>query len=724
MSRFGHLVSCALFASICTVSFGNINPIGARGYFQDSLHQKVNPADHTWKLMPKFKQFERLIHASRSLVDLGVQSIRWNGDGTEFSFYLHGKLKKCDARTHQVRDANTAFPVLNMTKSRPFPSRAEQHINEYSLNGKLRAQYRDGNVVLIHRKTDKEVQVTTEGGKNRIKYGSACWAYGEELNVKNAMWFSPDSKFLAFYRMDESKVPDYYLAFNQLQNQDTLDKTAYPIVGAHNPKASLLIYNIKTKKTVEVDSSKGDPSLAEYLFEVHWSPNGHQLLFYRENRSENHLQLCTADPETGNIHVVLDEHRTDGWIDTNRYSNLHPHFFKNGKDFLWISDRTGYRNIYLGNLDGRPLKQLTHLHADVEKIVLIDENDGYIFYTARNGERPTLLQLNRVKVNGTSNKRLTDPSLSHECFVAPIKGDFVDIAQSLTSPPVANLCNSSGKVVAELSKADLSKMESLNVRPQQPFTALAADGKTILYGRLGFPSDFDPHKQYPMIVDMYGGPESGGQTETFSPSSAICEFGFITMTVDCRGSAGRGRAFMCSVYHQLGKLEIDDCATVVKELCNKYPYINAKRVGIEGTSYGGYFAALSILRHPNTYRASCASSPVTDFRLYDSIYTERYMGLPGSSENESGYKAGSCMTYAKNLKGYLLLYFGTADNNVHPANTLRLTQSLDKAQKRYSILVGPDQGHSMMPFAKMMEYFIQHLIISFYDTDAKNRKAI
>lgn len=674
----------------------------------------MNPADATLSTMPRFDRYQKLTNSFYSLINRGITRVDWNDTGTAFTYFDENrKLMQYDVASKTSKTATKSFGESTKTRfNRQAPGRGEQYSIVYSENGKFKAQSRAGNVVLIDAKTDAEIPLTTDGGQaTRIKYGTASWVYGEELGVKEAMWFSPDSKFLGFYQFDERPVKDYYIGYNQLKDQDTLNTEAYPIPGAGNPLATLLIYDLKSKKTIKVDSNFVDPTLGEYVFEVHWSPQGKELLFYRSNRLQNTVELCAANPESGACRVVLKESRIDGWVDTNRYSNLHYRFLKDKTHFLWISDSSGFRNLYLGNLDGSPLVPLTHLDNDVESIAQVDETSNWVYFNARNGDNPYQMQLNRVHLDGTGEQLLTDPSLSHACSVAPAGGDFVDFSQSLSTPPVTNLCAEDGKVISQLSKADVDAMVKIGVKPQVGFTVLAADGKTVLYGKLGFPSDFDPNKKYPMIVNMYGGPESGGATESYDPSPAVCEFGFVSMTVDGRGSSGRGRAFMCSVYRKLGQYEIDDCAATVKELCAKYSYLNAARVGIQGTSYGGYFSALSLIRYPDVYRAACSSSPVTDFRLYDSIYTERYMGLPTADDNLSGYEAGSCIELANNLKGYLQIYYGSSDNNVHNVNTLRLIQKLDDLGKRYTLLVGPDQGHSQMSEKKMWEYFITHLIL-------------
>lgn len=681
----------------------------------NSVGAQQLPAQAPFSAMPRHSQYQKVLDSLGKLRQASVYDIQWDKDGKAFTYRTEQGLFKFEFATGQSQSTDKAF---DSTKRRfPFqrqaPGRGRQYGEAFSANGKWKAESQNGNVELIDSKSGATTPVTTESTPtNRIKFGVASWVYGEELGVRDAMWFSPDSNYLGFYRYDESQVKDYFIAYNQLQDQDTLNTEPYPIPGEPNPKASVLIYNIKTKKTVPIDSSFGDANLGYYIFEVNWSPDGSELLYFRANRVQNHLQFCAADPATGKSRVIVDVARTDGWVDTNRYNNLKPFWLKDGQRFIWTDDQSGYRNLYLYNMEGKMLGQITHQTCDVEQVLTVDEDHGWVYYTARNADNPYLFQLNRVKLNGTEDQRLTDPSLSHTCTVSPTGAGFVDVAENFDSPPVVTVANGEGKVIATLVRNNLDTFSGLHLQLARRFTVKAADGKTDLYGYLEFPSDFDPNKKYPMVCLQYGGPESGWQPENFVVPNALTEFGFILMHIDCRGSAGRGRAFMVSVYRKLGQVEIDDNAQAVKELCQKYRFIDPNRVGIEGTSYGGYFAALSILRHPETYAAACASSPVTDFRLYDTIYTERYMGLPTAEDNQDGYEKGSCMTYAKDLKGRLMLYFGSADNNVHPANTFRLAQALTNAGKRYDMMVGPDEGHSAMNYEQEWEYFIRNLILT------------
>jgi dipeptidyl-peptidase-4 len=291
---------------------------------------------------------------------------------------------------------------------------------------------------------------------------------------------------------------------------------------------------------------------------------------------------------------------------------------------------------------------------------------------------------------------------------APDGKHFIDVAQTHRTPPVTRLATADGTIVGELATSDMSKYDQLGLQRAELFTFTAADGRTQLHGLLQKPSNFDSTKKYPVIVSVYAGPGTNGARETFALPSPLTEYGFLVVSLDSRSASGRGKRFLDAIYQKLGTVEVDDQAAGVKALWER-PYVDRTRVGIYGTSYGGYASGLALLRHPNVFAAAAASSPVTDWRHYDSIYTERYMWLP--DENKAGYEAGSLMTYADKLKGRLMLYWGTADNNVHPSNMMQFIAALQRAGKSFDVQVGPDRGHSGINTDRMMEFFIENLVM-------------
>lgn len=666
--------------------------------------------------MPRYQRFEQKRQVLFSSVHRNDIVPAWSQDGKSFGYASGGKYYKFDLATLTATESKPEIQNNNngnggRRQGRRNPDRGRQFSEVFSADGKLKAFYRDRNVWLSDADGKNERQITTDGSvASRIKNGQASWVYGEELGVREAMWFSADGKKLVFYRFDESKVPDYFLAMNQISIQDVLDVEAYPKAGAPNPSVDLVIYDLAdhTQKMADVRFANAD--LGHYVYDVRWSPDGSELLFNRTNRKQNVMEVCACNPTTGACRTVVHEEWLPSWVEN------HPQIQwledKPGKprEFLILSERTGFKNIFRGDMSGSPLQPITHNNFEMGNIVRVDEGRGVIYYTGRDGENPYKIQLHRIRMDGTGDTRLTDPAFSHSTNVSPDGKFIVDNAEKIDVPPVSRLLDANGKVLKELSKADITEFEEQGFKKVERLKFKAADGVTDIYGYAMYPSDFDPSKKYPLVVECYGGPETGNTTERFSLPSAYTELGFIMAWFDNRGTNGRGKAFMDAVYGKLGVTEIDDQAAGVKYLAQR-PYVDGNHVGICGTSYGGYTSVMCILRHPEAFQVSVAGSPVTDWRNYDSIYTERFMGLPDANENAKGYEAGSAMTYASNLKGHLMLYYGTADNNVHPSNTFQLVHALESIGKSYDLQVGPDQGHSAINTNRQWEYFIDYLIL-------------
>lgn len=669
--------------------------------------------------MPRYERYARLRSEILTSVAGGNIDAAWAKDSRSFTFTKGATLMRYDLATHRTNEAKEeeesaqAMPsVLELQQNRARPERGRQFDVAYSPDGGLKAFYKDRNLHVSKTDGSSKIDVTTEGSAAaRTKFGSGSWVYGEELEAHEAMWWSPDGKKLAYYKFDESKTPDYYIAMHQVNIQDTLDTEAYPKVDAPNPIVDLYVYDLAAQTRTWIDKNLSEPELGEYVYDVQWSPDGHELLFHRTNRKQNHLQLCAADPNTGRSRVVVDEAWPNSWVE-NHPPTIWLKDHKNDRQFLWLSERNGYRNIYLGNLNGAPLKAVTQFSSfEVQSVIGVDEPNHTIFFLARDGDSPYKLQLHRIDFDGSKNKRLTDPTLTHAIQLSPDHKTFIDAAQNLTTPVSSRLCDAAtGRILDTVATADTSKFERLGLKKAERIIFKAADGITDCYGYITTPSDFDPSKKYPLLVFVYGGPESGSGQERFTLPNPLTELGFIVAWLDGRGTSGRGKAFEDAVYEKLGVVEIDDQAAGVKYLAQR-SYIDGTRVGIQGTSYGGYASAMALLRHPEAFKAAVASSPVTDWRNYDSIYTERYMGLATSDDNRKGYDAGSAMTYAPNLKGHLMLYYGTSDNNVHPANTLQLVQKLQQAGKSFDLMAGPDLGHTQINADRMWEYFVDYLIL-------------
>jgi dipeptidyl-peptidase-4 len=666
------------------------------------------------KTMPGYDRYEKISKEIPGSVKLGTLNVKWQDGGKSFDYYKDGKTFHYDIATKTAAEAGSAPAGAELGvvggRRRGGPERGRQYALAESPDKKLKAFYRDRNLWLSAASGAGEIAITTDGdAKTRIKYASASWVYGEELDQTSAMWWSPNSKKIAFYRFDESPVPDYFLELDQTKLQSKMDVEAYPKAGVNNPIADLLIYDVDTKKTTKLDVRDGKPFdnsvVGHYAYNVQWSPDGSELLFNRTNRRQNIMELAAANPESGKCRVIVREEWPASWTEN------HPpmKFLKDGKRFIWESERTGWKNFYLYDLGGKLLATLTNHQFEVGAIEKVDEDAGVLYYMARDGDNHMKLQLHRVGLDGKGDKRMTDPAFNHSVDVAPDNQHFIDVAQTHDTPPVTQLMDADGNMIAELAKSDTTKFDQLGLKRVELIKYKAADGVTELHGLLHFPSNFDPAKKYPLLIGVYGGPSTNGARETFTLPSALTEYGFLYATLDSRSAGGRGKRFLDAIYLKLGVPEIDDQAAGVKALGGR-AYVDKTRVGIFGSSYGGYASALAILRHPDVFQAASASSPVTAWYHYDTIYTERYMWIP--QENKEGYEAGNAMNFVDKLKGRLMIYYGTADNNVHPNNSMQLIQALQKAGKSFEVQVGPDQGHSALKTDRMMEFFIENLVMS------------
>ncbi|HEV8216704.1 MAG TPA: DPP IV N-terminal domain-containing protein, partial [Gemmatimonadaceae bacterium] len=577
------------------------------------------------------------------------------------------------------------------------------------------ALYRDRNIWIGDSTGADAIQITNDGSvQSRVKYGTASWVYGEELSQRTAMWWSPDGKKLAFYRFDESKVPDFYLTPGLTRLQDTLDVEAYPKSGVPNPVVDVLVYDLAGKKTTRIDVRDGKPFdnsvVGHYVYNVGWSPDGKEVTFLRANRRQNVLEMAACNPESGSCRVVLREEWPTGWIEDDPAPTMM--WLKDNNRFIWESERNGFRNYYLYDFRaGRLLNPITQGEFETAGILRVDEGANALYYMGRDGENYMKLQLHRVGLDGKGDRRLTDPAFLHRVTLSPDAKYFVDVAETHDQAPVTRLMDATGKQVAELARTDLARFNELGLKKVEMYTFTAADGKTTLHGLIHYPSNFDPSKKYPVLLSVYGGPASAANTATeqFQAPSALTEYGFIVINLDSRATPGMGRRQLDALYLKLGQTEIDDMAEGVKALWNR-PYVDKNHVGVFGTSYGGYTAVMELLRHPDVFAAASSASPPTDWRNYDTIYTERYMWIP--QENKEGYDKGSAMTYVNDLRGRLMLYFGSADNNVHPSNAMQLIQALQRAGKSFDLQVGPDQGHSALNSQRMMEFFIEHLVLA------------
>ena len=651
---------------------------------------------------------QRMQSALKGIGDGGtVSDVRFNLIAGEIWFAQDG-WKTLDLATGEVKPAPgeppaSAEAARDRREGRERrPARGRQFTSEPSPNGEWTAQSEGGNLFLVPKSGDR-VQVTRDGNDN-LKYGQASWVYGEELDQTTAMWWSPDSKRLAFYRFDESKVQDFYILGGWTETNTRVISEAYPKPGQPNPTAALLVYDLESGKTVEIDAlseaSGALPHPAEYyLFNVRWTPDGSELLYSRTPRRQDVLHVLAANPESGESRLVVEEKQS-----TWQENRPDMRFFEDGKRFLWETEKTGFKHYELRSLDGSLLATVTQGPWPVESIVRVDEEREEVWFTAWSAPVAVRQQLHVARFDGTNARRVTSEEFHHSDFQIAPDGSFVVAAAETTTTPrhtvVYKVENKSGSEAdrttapfATLGAGNVKGFKTHELTPSELFTCKAADGVTELYGKLHFPPKFDPSKKYPLIVETYGGPTVKLVTDRFEAGDAVAALGFILMTVDNRGTPGRGKAFASAAYMKLGVVDADDQAAAVAHLVATRPYIDGARVGITGHSYGGYMSAICAIRHTEVFAAAVAGAPPTDWRQYDTIYTERYMRTP--QENPEGYDAGSCIKQAAKLKGKLLLLHGMMDDNVHPNNTFELANALQAINRPFSMMLFPNSDHGI-----------------------------
>lgn len=637
-------------------------------------------------------------------------SVRWTPEG--HPAWLDGsQWIALDPKTLQERPLSAA-PATERPMRRPGRGRQLAEVDA-PLPG-MRAISKGGHVYLV--KDGKETQISKpELGGPRIKHGQASWVYGEELGQSEAMGFSQDSAWLWFYRFDETKVLDTHLALSQVTPQTRLEVEAYPKPGQPNPVVDVYVADTATGEVHKVEVRPGafDDGVGHYVYNIRWRPGTNKLVFHRLDRRHKAREICSWDPATKSVKVLDREENPAAWVeDTSSLTFLEKLPGARDSDLrsaLILSEVSGHTNLYRVNLDSGGRTPLTRGSVDLRSIARIDLEKREIDVIAIAGEKGQR-QLYRLDLTTGQFRRITDPAFHHEVQISPNGEYIVDRASNAAEPPKVSLLNSRGEVVKVLAESDVSVLEAQNYPRPQSFTFKSADGVTQLNGMLHLPP-LSYKGPRPVLVQVYGGPlglAADSWNEDFETPAAAADYGFAVVKLEVRGGGGRGKAFRNALYQKMGQIEIDDLAAGVKSLAGR-SNLDLSRVGIEGTSYGGYASLMAMLRHPEVFHAAASQSCVSDWRNYDTIYTERYMGvLPESKE---AYDAGSGVLMADKLKGWLMIYYGTADDNTHPSNSLQVVRALQRANKTFEVQVGVDVGHSGMNFARMMEFFIERLVM-------------
>ncbi|MDP9052878.1 MAG: S9 family peptidase [Acidobacteriota bacterium] len=530
----------------------------------------------------------------------------------------------------------------------------------------------------------KAVTRLTTSGTDTLLNGQTDWVYPEELDLDTAHWWSPDSRSIAYLQFDTAREP-VYPQVSLLNVRGVVEPERYPKAGEPNAEVRLGIVPATGGATKWMDF--GDPR-DQLPARVVWAPNSQGILAERLNRVQNKLDLLLADTATGISHAVLHEEDPQ-WINVRG----EPRFLANGRQFVWTSERTGFRHIYLCGIDGKTQEQLTAGNWEVGSIAGIDEARRRVLFIS-NEESPTQAQLYAVGLEGGTRQRLTKTAGVHAISLAPGAAYYMDDWNSLTNPPRRTLFKGDGDELREFRAPDAAAA-GFEILPAEIVQLKAADG-TVLYGRLIKPAGFDPAKKYPAIAMVYGGPGVQSVRDAWSGVSweqALAQRGFVVWQLDNRGSAGRGHKFEAVVYRDLGEHELNDQKAGLAWLTGR-GFVDPARIGLYGWSYGGFMTLYTITRAPGLIQAAIAGAPVTNWRNYDSIYTERYMGLP--QENPEAYERTSPIPAAAAMEGTkLLMIHNIEDDNVHFQNSVQMAEALEQAGKKFFMLVYPQKTHGV-----------------------------
>ncbi|HYO22947.1 MAG TPA: S9 family peptidase [Flavisolibacter sp.] len=563
----------------------------------------------------------------------------------------------------------------------------------FSPDGKKLAYVFDNNLYLFDIAVGKSTAVTTDGKWNHFINGNADWVYEEEFSFSQAYQWSPDGAYLAYYKFDERPVKEFNMTiFDDSHNKDYRYK--YPKAGDSNSVVTIHIYNVANGKTVPAKYEQGDI----YIPRIKWTTTGNKLIVYWMNRLQNQLKLLMTDATSGNA-TTLYEEKNKYYVDINDDW----WFLKDGKHFVFGSEMNGWYRLYLYSLDGKTKTEITKMKADVSDVNGVDEANRLIYYTVA---YPTPMDRNLFVTDfeGKKTTQLTTGSGWHRVELNSDYTKFQDYYSTINTPQTVTLYNLQkagnnitavkDKVVNENAKLK-GVIEQYGLGKSEFIRVPNSKGDT-LNGWMLKPANFDPNKKYPVLFCNYGGPGSQQVANRFGATSMwhqmLAQKGFIVVSVDNTGTGYRGEEFKKKTYLQLGKFEIEDQIDAAKWL-GKMNFVDTNNVGHWGWSYGGFMSSLAITKGADVFTGAVAVAPVTSWRYYDNIYTERFMRTP--QENPKGYDDNSPINHVDKIRGKYLLIHGTADDNVHFQNSAQMIKALVKANVDFETMYYPDKNHGI-----------------------------
>lgn len=622
----------------------------------------------------------------------GIISYHWSQDGKALLFPLAG-----DAYYYRLGDKK-AQKILD--------TEAFETDIQFSPQGNFISFVRGQNLFIKKIGTEVETQLTVDG-QNNIKNAMAEFVAQEEMGRMTGYWWSADESHIAYTQIDESPVQEITRSEIYADSIKMITQR-YPSAGTPNVSIKLAVKTLATGETQWVDLGQEKDI---YLARVNWLKDNQSLSYQRQSRDQKLLDLRVFDTTTKKQRTLLSE-TSETWV------NLHDdlYFLKDKNHFIWASERDGFKHLYLYQIDGKLVRQLTQGNWVVDSVEAIDEAKQTVYFSAR-ADTPTEQHLYAVSLEGGEIAKISQRSGTHQLEFSEDASVYVDKFSTINTPWQVSLHRASGKRIAWLSENALDADHALKAYQDQwvkpTIDSFVTDDGTELYYRL-----YTPHKiegKHPVIVFVYGGPHAQLVTNSWGGNRGLlmqywANLGYVVFTVDNRGSNYRGKAFEDPLYKKMGDVEVDDQIAGVKFL-RTLPYVDAKRIGIHGHSYGGYMTLMSMFKAPEYFQAGVSGAPVTDWALYDTHYTERYMGNP--QVDGDAYIGSSVFPYAKNLTGDLLIYHGMADDNVLFSNSTKLYKHLQDLAIPFESMDYPGKKHSIR--GKQTGIHLYHTITNFFN---------
>ena len=566
--------------------------------------------------------------------------------------------------------------------------KGKQQLGTFSPDGSKVAFVRQNNLYFFDLEAKTEQQLTSDGEPNKIINGAPDWVYEEEFAFSEGFEWSPDSKMIAYYRTDETRVKQYSMTtYGSLYTDFYTFK--YPKAGEQNSLVSIHVYNLESGSDLVMDTGE---ETDQYIPRINWTRVPGKLSIMRLNRLQNKFELLIADATTGESSVILSEE--------NEYFIKEPSsdlvvYLADGQHFIYRSEKSGFLHYYLYDMDGNEIGPITQGDWDVIDFLGMDEKRGYMYFTSYE-ESSVRSTVYRIKPDGTRKEKISEKPGWNTAEFSKTFDYYIHTHSSVTTPIYITLHNAKGKLISVLEdNARLKANAKAYGIPEKELLTITTPEGVELNAYMYKPKNFTEDGEYPLLMHVYGGPESQSVQDKWGTSSwyyLLLEKGYVVVCVDNRGTDGKGEAFRKSTYMQLGKLEAEDQIAAAKYL-GSLPYIDAGRIGITGGSYGGYMTSLCMTKGANVFKLGIAVSSITNWRYYDTIYTERFMRTP--QENPDGYDLNSPVHYADRLKGKFLLIHGMADDNVHFQNSVDFAEALIQAGIKFDMMFYPDQSHGI-----------------------------